>query len=156
MQTYTAPLRDMRFVLHQLHPKTHGAFEPELFDTILDEAGKFCTEVLLPLNASGDIEGCTYENGVVRTPAGFKQAYDAFNEAGWGALAASPEFGGQGLPAAVAHFVEEMICATNLSFGMYPGLTHGAVRAIESMARTRRRRCICPRWWRASGRARCA
>lgn len=131
MQTYTAPLRDMRFVLHQLHPKTHGAFEPELFDTILDEAGKFCTEVLLPLNASGDIEGCTYENGVVRTPAGFKQAYDAFNEAGWGALAASPEFGGQGLPAAVAHFVEEMICATNLSFGMYPGLTHGAVRAIE-------------------------
>ncbi len=133
MQTYTAPLRDMRFVLHELHGGTqdNAEFTPELLDTILEEAGKFCSEVLLPLNASGDIEGCHFENGVVRTPAGFKEAYDAFNEAGWGAVGAPPEFGGQGLPHAVTHLIEEMICGCNLSFGMYPGLTQGACRALE-------------------------
>src|SRR5271157_1374508 len=133
MQTYTAPLRDMRFVLHELHGSTqdNAEFTPELLDTILEEAGKFCSEVLLPLNASGDIEGCHLENGVVRTPAGFKEAYDAFNEAGWGAVGAPPEFGGQGLPHAITHLIEEMICGCNLSFGMYPGLTQGACRALE-------------------------
>jgi alkylation response protein AidB-like acyl-CoA dehydrogenase len=133
MQTYTAPLRDMRFVLHELHGGIHdnAEFTPELLDTILEEAGKFCSEVLLPLNASGDIEGCHFENGVVRTPAGFKEAYEAFNEAGWGAVGAPPEFGGQGLPHAVTHLIEEMLCGCNLSFGMYPGLTQGACRALE-------------------------
>lgn len=81
MQTYTAPLRDMRFVLHELHPAPalpgHEEFTPELLDTVLEEAGKFCSEVLLPINASGDEEGCHYENGVVRTPKGFKEAYAA-------------------------------------------------------------------------------
>jgi alkylation response protein AidB-like acyl-CoA dehydrogenase len=125
----------MRFVLHELlgaEPLPgHEEFTPELVDTILEEAGKFCEEQLLPINASGDIEGCTIANGMVTTPKGFKEAYDAFGAAGWGALAAPIEYGGQGAPASVAKLVEEMICATNLSFGMYPGLTEGAVRAIE-------------------------
>jgi alkylation response protein AidB-like acyl-CoA dehydrogenase len=132
MQTYTAPLRDMRFVLHELHGQTNEEFAPELLDTILEEAAKFCSEVLLPINASGDAEGCHYENGVVRTPAGFREAYTAFNESGWGALNAAPEFGGQGLPESVSKLVEEMICACNLSFGLYPGLTHGAYLALKS------------------------
>ncbi|MBU6424861.1 MAG: acyl-CoA dehydrogenase C-terminal domain-containing protein [Rhodospirillales bacterium] len=136
MQTYTAPLRDMRFVLHELHPAKPlpgtEDFTPELLDTILEEAGKFCTEMLLPINASGDEEGCHYENGVVRTPKGFKEAYKAFSEAGWGALNADPQYGGQGLPETVAKLVEEMICASNISFGLYPGLSHGAYVALKS------------------------
>ena len=137
MQTYKAPVRDMRFVIHELHDSARltamrGLQEvtPELIDTILEEAGKFAESVLLPINASGDEQGCTYENGVVRTPAGFKQAYDAFREAGWTAIAAEPEFGGQGLPEVVNKQVEEMISACNTSFGLYPGLTHGAYQAI--------------------------
>jgi alkylation response protein AidB-like acyl-CoA dehydrogenase len=136
MQSYTAPLRDMRFVLHELHGAEplpgQEEFTPELLDTIMEEAAKFCTEKLLPLNASGDIEGCTYENGVVHTPAGFKDAYKGFTEAGWGALNAAQKYGGQGAPETVSKLVEEMICSTNLSFGLYPGLSHGAYLALES------------------------
>jgi len=139
MQTYTAPLRDMRFVLHELHDsaamKTLPGLEeinPELLDTVLEEAAKFISAVLLPLNASGDAEGCHYENGVVRTPAGFKDAYRAFVAAGWGSLNSDPAYGGQGLPESVSKLVEEMICACNLSFGLYPGLSHGAYLALKS------------------------
>ena len=136
MQTYTAPLRDMRFVLHELHAASSlpgmEEFTPELMDSVLEEAGKFCAEILLPLNASGDEEGCHFENGVVRTPKGFKAAYKNFNEGGWGALNADPAYGGQGLPETIAKLVEEMICACNLSFGLYPGLTHGAYLALKS------------------------
>jgi len=137
MQVYKAPVRDMQFVLHELHDsaglsRLPGLAEvtPELIDSILEEAGKFTENVLLPLNASGDEEGCTYENGVVRTPAGFKQAYDRFREGGWTAIAAAQEFGGQGLPESVNKNVEEMISSANMSFGLYPGLTHGAYQAI--------------------------
>ena len=139
MQTYSAPLRDMRFVLHELFDskKTielpgYEEFSPDLFDTILEEAAKFFTDTLLPINLSGDIEGCHYENGVVRTPKGFKEAYDAFCAGGWHGLNADPAYGGQGLPTTVGKLVEEMICACNLSFGMYPGLTHGASIALKS------------------------
>ncbi|HVJ00939.1 MAG TPA: acyl-CoA dehydrogenase family protein, partial [Sphingomonas sp.] len=138
MQVYQAPLRDMRFVLHELFDESEfggieafAEFTPDLVDAVLDEAARMAQEVLLPLNASGDIEGCTLENGVVRTPAGFKAAYERFREAGWAALASDPEWGGQGLPESVNKLVEEMICASNLSFSLYPGLTHGATTAIE-------------------------
>ncbi len=138
MQTYKAPLRDMQFVLHELHDSAKHVNEigqpevtAELIDTILEEAGKFASDVLLPLNASGDEEGCTYENGVVRTPGGFIQAYKQFCEAGWGALSSDPEYGGQGLPEIVGKMVEEMQCSANLSFGLYPGLTHGATLALQ-------------------------
>jgi alkylation response protein AidB-like acyl-CoA dehydrogenase len=139
MQTYTAPLRDMCFVMHELHDssslaKLPGLEEvtPDLLDTILAEAAKFIGATLLPLNASGDAEGCRYEDGVVRTPKGFKEAYMAFVEGGWGSLNADPAYGGQGLPESVSKLVEEMICGCNLSFGLYPGLSHGAYLALKS------------------------
>ncbi len=141
MQVYEAPLRDMKFVLNELHAddgfgglEALAEFTPDLTDAILEEAAKVAQEVLLPLNRSGDIEGCTLENGVVRTPKGFKEAYDLFREGGWCALASDPEWGGQGLPEAVNKLTEEMICSSNLSFSLYPGLTHGATTAIEGYA----------------------
>ena len=141
MQVYDAPLRDMRFVLHELFAddgfggiKKFEEFTPDLLDAVLEEANKVAKDVLLPINASGDIEGCTYENGVVRTPKGFKEAYKTFCEGGWASLASDPEWGGQGLPESVNKLVEEMICATNVSFSLYPGLTHGATTSIEGHA----------------------
>ena len=137
MQTYTAPLRDMRFVLHELHDfeglcalPAFRDLDASTVDSVLEEAGKLATDILLPLNAPGDAEGCRLENGVVRTPAGFREAYAQFCGSGWTALAEDPEYGGQGLPESVSKLVEEMICAANLSFSLYPGLTHGAVQAI--------------------------
>lgn len=141
MQIYNAPLRDMRFVLYELHTDDGFGgipaieeFSGELADAVLEEAAKVTREVLLPLNRSGDEEGCTFENGVVRTPAGFKEAYDQFAQGGWAGLADSPEWGGQGLPESINKLVEEMTCAANVAFGLYPGLTHGGVRCIESHA----------------------
>jgi alkylation response protein AidB-like acyl-CoA dehydrogenase len=137
MPIYNAPLEDMRFVLHELYDSKTIAelpdsadFTPELLDSVLEEGAKFCQEVLFPLNQSGDLEGCTYENGVVRTPAGFKAAYKAFCEGGWSAMASSPEYGGQGMPIACSMFIEEMMCSANVAFGLYPGLTHGAYLAL--------------------------
>lgn len=138
MVAYTAPLRDMRFVLNELLQAEQLAqlpgFEeatPDLVDAILEECAKFTQNELLPLNLSGDTEGCTYENGVVRTPKGFKEAYSQFIEGGWTALTASTEWGGQGLPHLMGVVTSEMICSSNLSFGMYPGLSHGAYDALE-------------------------
>ncbi len=139
MAVYQPPLRDLRFVYQEfLDPQRLQAlpgfeeFDAELVDAVLEEAGKFCAEVLFPLNRSGDEEGCHLENGEVRTPQGFKEAYRQFAEGGWTAIACAPEFGGQGLPNAVNTLVEEMICSSNLSFGMYPGLSHGAYKAIDA------------------------
>ena len=139
MQSYTAPLRDMRFVMHELHDSASLAklpgleeFTPDLLDTVLEEASKFITAVLLPINASGDREGCHYEDGLVHTPKGFKEAYAAFIAGGWGSLSSDPAYGGQGLPESASKLVEEMICASNLSFGLYPGLSHGAYLALKS------------------------
>ncbi|NKJ01079.1 acyl-CoA dehydrogenase C-terminal domain-containing protein [Novosphingobium sp. SG707] len=141
MQVYTAPLRDMRFVLNELHQddgfgglSVHEEFTQDLTDAVLEEAAKICQDVLLPINLSGDSEGCQYENGVVRTPKGFKEAYDQFVQGGWGGLVMPVEYGGQGLPEAVGKLVEEMICATNVSFSLYPGLTAGAVTALNAYA----------------------
>ncbi|OYV36884.1 MAG: acyl-CoA dehydrogenase, partial [Rhodospirillales bacterium 20-64-7] len=137
MPVYKAPLEDMRFVLHELYDSTTIAelpgaeeFTPELMDSVLEEAAKFAEGVLFPINQSGDLEGCTYENGVVRTPSGFKDAYNAFREGGWTAMASAPEFGGQGMPIAASMFVEEMLCSANVAFGLYPGLSHGAYLAL--------------------------
>jgi alkylation response protein AidB-like acyl-CoA dehydrogenase len=141
MQTYKAPLRDMRFVLHELHDSAAlsqlRGFEDvsaELMDSILEEAAKVAEEVLLPTNAQGDEVGCVLENGIVRTPKGYKEAYDTFRDGGWTALAADPKYGGQGLPESLNKLVEEMICSANLAFSLYPGLTHGACQAIASHA----------------------
>ncbi|WP_165324137.1 acyl-CoA dehydrogenase C-terminal domain-containing protein [Rhizorhabdus phycosphaerae] len=137
MQVYEAPLRDMRFLIHELFAKdeygalpAHAEFTPDLVDAVLEEAARLAKDVLLPLNASGDEEGCLWDNGVVRTPKGFKEAYDQFRDGGWCALASDPKWGGQGLPETVNKAVEEMISSANISFGLYPGLTHGAASAI--------------------------
>jgi alkylation response protein AidB-like acyl-CoA dehydrogenase len=137
MATYKAPLRDMQFVMYDLlqvdrMPDMRGweSAAPDLVSAVLEEAGKLCEEVLFPLNRSGDEEGCTYENGVVRTPKGFKEAYKAFTDGGWTGIACAEQYGGQELPHIVSTAVEEMICAANMSFGMYPGLSAGAYRAV--------------------------
>lgn len=139
MATYKAPLRDMRFVLYELHngaalSQLPGLEEmtPELIDPVIEEAAKVCEEVLQPLNRSGDEEGCRLENGVVRTPKGFVEAYRLFREGGWTGIACDPAFGGQGVPHSANALVEEMICSANLSFGLYPGLTHGAYKALST------------------------
>jgi alkylation response protein AidB-like acyl-CoA dehydrogenase len=141
MQVYDAPLRDMRFALYELHADDGfgdipalSEFTPDLTDAVLGEAARLAHEVLLPLNRSGDEEGCHIENGVVRTPAGFKEAYQQFRDGGWTSLAASPDWGGQGLPESINKLVEEMICGANMAFSLYPGLTHGATVAIEGYA----------------------
>ena len=138
MPSYKAPLADMRFVLHELFDsKTitelpgYEDFSPELIDSVLEEASKLCEEVLFPLNQSGDLEGCHYENGVVRTPSGFPEAYNAFREGGWTAMASAPEYGGQGMPVTASTLVEEMMCSANNAFGLYPGLSHGAYVALS-------------------------
>ena len=138
MAVYTAPLRDMRFVYHELlegdalsEMKAFEDFTPDVVDAVLEEAGKFTSEVLFPLNLSGDSEGCVLENGVVRTPRGFKEAYDQFAQGGWTGIAADQDYGGQGAPAALHFLIQEMICSTNMAFGMYPGLTEGAYNAIK-------------------------
>ncbi len=138
MPTYQAPLRDMRFVMYELadydrlqHVPALAEFKQDLVDSVLDAAAKVCEEVLFPLNRPGDEQGCVLENGVVRTPDGFKQAYRTFCEGGWPSLSCDPAFGGQGLPKTVSLMFEEMICSANLSFGMYPGLSHGAYSALH-------------------------
>ena len=139
MPAYTAPLEDIRFVLHDLLEvnqltslKGYEEATPDLIDAVLEEAAKVAENELFPLNRSGDEEGCTFENGVVRTPSGFKEAYDTFIEGGWTGISCDPEFGGQGLPKVLNFVMEELMCSANLSFAMYPGLSHGAYNAIEA------------------------
>ncbi|MCW5773931.1 MAG: acyl-CoA dehydrogenase C-terminal domain-containing protein [Rhodospirillaceae bacterium] len=139
MPVYKAPLKEMRFLLHEVFAYEKNVVglpgyeeaTPDVVDAVLEEAAKFCENELQPLNLSGDKEGCTYENGVVRTPKGFKEAYTQFREGGWCGLTADPVFGGQGLPKVVGFAFEEMITSANMSFGMYPGLSAGAYNALE-------------------------
>jgi butyryl-CoA dehydrogenase len=139
MPQYKAPLRDMRFVLYEMMDgETLSAlpgfedFTRDVTDPVLDEAARICEEVLFPINRSGDEEGSVLENGVVRTPKGFKEAYTLFREGGWTGIACDPAYGGMGLPASVVTFVTEMICSSNLAFGMFPGLSHGAYVALKA------------------------
>ena len=139
MQVYEAPIRDMRFVLEELVPEDifgtvegFEDFDADVTSAILEEANKLCRDVLLPINWSGDQEGCRIENGVVRTPKGFPEAYKQFCEGGWAGLGVAEEWGGQGAPHALGKMVEEMTCSANLSFGLYPGLTNGAMQALEA------------------------
>ena len=139
MQVYEAPIRDMRFNLEELHEddgfgnlEGFEDFDEDMTAAILEEANKLCRDVLLPLNWPGDQEGCRIENGVVRTPKGFQEAYKQFCEGGWAGLAVDPKWGGQGAPHSLAKCVEEMSCSTNLSFGLYPGLTNGAMVSLEA------------------------
>ncbi len=139
MSAYKAPLRDLQFNLFELfdyeaHYRSLSGYEEvnaELVTTILNEFDKFCSNILSPLNAVGDEEGCTWSDGEVATPSGFKEAYRQYVEAGWPALANEPAYGGQGLPESLSIVLGEMRGTANWSWGMYPGLSHGAVNTIE-------------------------
>src|SRR5689334_147608 len=137
MNEYSAPLRDMQFVLNELGhldevsrlPGCDG-LSADLADAILNEAGKLAQGVLSPLNVSGDREGARWLDGEVTTAKGWREAYQQFIEGGWNALSCEPEFGGQDLPFLVSTLVDEMWYGANMAFGLCPMLTRGAIEAI--------------------------
>ena len=140
MSTYKAPLTDIRFALYDvlgadtLFAKLgYTDATRDILDAVLDEAGRFTETVLAPLNSVGDEIGCSFDkaSGDVATPPGFKQAYTQFVEGGWAGLTASPDFGGQGLPHAIGVPLNEMVNASNLAWGNFPLLSHGAVEALK-------------------------
>ncbi len=138
MGEYRVPHRDIRFVLNEVlnieeHYNKLNCEEatPDMIDAILDEAGKFAERVVAPLNQVGDKHGCTFEDGVVTTPPGFKEAYQQYVESGWPSLPHKEEWGGQGLPESLGIVINEMIGTANWSWSMYPGLSHGAMRTLE-------------------------
>ncbi|MGQ7829050.1 acyl-CoA dehydrogenase C-terminal domain-containing protein [Altererythrobacter sp. Z27] len=140
MPIYTAPTRDTRFVVNELLDlASYGnlpGFEnatPDMIDTVINEAGRFCAEVLAPLNLVGDQHGCVrHDDGSVSTPPGFKEAYQQFRESGWGTVAQPEEFGGQGFPHVLGFVLEEFMGTSNQAFAMYPGLGAGAVAALTA------------------------
>ena len=140
MPEYKAPLRDIRFVRNDLlnyadhYANLPGAEEatPDMVDAILEEGAKFCEQVLSPLNRIGDEQGCALTDDGVKTPDGFKEAYQQFVEGGWPSLANDEEYGGQGLPGSLGLVLSEMMGEANWSWGMYPGLSHGAMNTLEA------------------------
>ena len=136
MPIYNAPVRDLQFVLHDLLNVSasdvagYSELEPSFTAAVLEEAGKLSSEVLAPLNPVGDTEGCTLENGVVRTPTGFRDAFEKIKEGGWNGLDLPEEYGGQNLPYVLSTAVGEIMVSANMAFNMYQGLTHGAISAI--------------------------
>ena len=139
MPTYRAPVKDTLFVLDAvagLYGQTHvpgfESLSPDLVEAVLNEGGKFCADVLAPLNLPGDRQGCTrHADGSVTAPDGFPGAYRQFCDAGWGGLIAAEHHGGQGLPYVIGAVMQEFLSASNMAFGMYPGLSEGAQAAIE-------------------------
>jgi len=140
MPEYKAPLRDMDFVLNEvLNAEQHyqglsGCEDatPDMVSAIMEEGAKFAERVLSPLNQVGDQQGCQWEEGAVKTPEGFKEAYDQFVEGGWPSLAHDAEYGGQGLPESIGIIVNEMVGTANWSWSMYPGLSHGAMNTLHA------------------------
>lgn len=137
MPQYHAPIRDFEFVIKELleldkykHLKGFDEVDENLLGSILAEGAKLCEEVLFPLNQGGDKEGVKFDNGKVKVPTGFKEAYQTYIASGWTGFTCDKEYGGQGLPEVLNMPIIEMICSANLSFGMTPGLTHGAYNAI--------------------------
>ncbi len=142
MTEYVAPLRDMRFVLFELFnaealwAKLPGTAEAtrELAEAVLEESAKISSEVIAPINRSGDEEGVQWNDGVVTTPKGFKQAFKLFAEGGWIGLSGDPEYGGQGMPKLLGLMCEEMLSSANVAFALYPGLSIGAALSIHAHA----------------------
>ena len=139
MSDYKAPLRDIKFVMSELldseqhYASLNGGEDatPDMVDAIVAEGAKFCEQVLSPLNQVGDEEGCALTKDGVKTPTGFKEAYQKYVESGWPSMTADPNYGGQGLPHSLGLVMSEMVGTCNWSFGMYPGLSHGAINTIE-------------------------
>lgn len=135
---YQTPLRDMRFLINDvLDFEGHFASiksdaSVELVDTILEQCGRFAENELFPLRASGDEAGCSWEDGVVTTPAGFAEAYATYVEGGWSSIAGNPAFGGQGLPRSISLWIEEIMASANMAWTMYGSLSRAAINAIDS------------------------
>ena len=141
MPQYTPPLRDMQFVIHELFDAqstfkglpSYQEIDQETMNQIFEEAGKFASEIAFPLNQIGDHEGCTRaDDGSVKTPTGFKEAYKQYIEGGWPSLSCDPQFGGQGLPQLVNSVLYEMLNSANQAWTMYPGLSHGAYECLHA------------------------
>ncbi len=155
MPSYKAPLRDQQFVLHEVlgavdalkQMPRYAELDADTVNQVVEEAGKFCEDVLMPINRSGDEEGCTYDPATktVKTPAGFRAAYDAFREAGWQGLAAETEYGGQGLPHLLQIAFYEMQYSTNQAWAMYPGLTIGAYECLLKHASEEQKQLYLPK-----------
>ena len=138
MTTYTAPVKDMQYLLHDvlnvsaMETPGYDDLDRDTTSAILEEAGKLASDVLEPLNGPGDEAGCRFENGLVATPAGFKEAFDQVREGGWTGLDCDPDYGGQGMPHLMGAVLNEMFSSANMAFSMYQGLTHGAYSAIHA------------------------
>ena len=136
MPSYTAPTKDLHFVLHDVLQASasdvpgYSDLEPDFTSAVIEEAAKLAQDVLAPLNAVGDTQGCRLENGVVYTPEGFKAAFEQIKEGGWNGLDIPEEFGGQNLPYLMGSAVGEIFVSANMALNMYQGLTHGAISAI--------------------------
>ncbi len=139
MPDYKAPIRDLKFItdevlgIHQHYASLAGAEEatPDMVDAIVEEGAKFAERVLAPLNQIGDQQGCHFDNGVVTTPKGFKEAYQQYVESGWPSLSHHTDVGGQGLPESLGMMVTEFVATANWAWSMYPGLSHGAMNTLE-------------------------
>ena len=142
MWKYQPPLRDMRYVIDEVlslperwgHLPAFAELDSQTAAQVLNEAARFAVDVLAPTNATGDLQGCTWSPDQVRTPAGFREAYRIFVQAGWPALACAPQFGGQGLPQVLNAALFEMLVSANHAWTMYPGLLHGAYDALRAHA----------------------
>ncbi|MYN06959.1 acyl-CoA dehydrogenase C-terminal domain-containing protein [Pseudoduganella aquatica] len=155
MGQYVAPIRDMQFVLHEFlkvedqlkELPAHAETDADIINAVLEEGAKFTSEVLFPLNHSGDREGCTHDPvaKTVTTPKGFKEAYKQYVEGGWAALACDPEFGGQGLPVVLNNSFYEMLNSSNQAWTMYPGLSHGAYECLKEHGTDEQKRLYLPK-----------
>lgn len=155
MPTYTPPLRDMQFVLHEVFRVTeefkaiprHAEVDADTVNAVLEEAGKFAAGVAFPLNMGGDEEGCTLDKATheVTTPKGFKEAYAQYVEGGWAALSCEPEYGGQGLPFVLNQCLYEMLNSANQAWTMYPGLSHGAYEALHAHGTEEQKKLYLPK-----------
>ncbi|QIL70212.1 acyl-CoA dehydrogenase [Diaphorobacter sp. HDW4B] len=155
MPTYTPPLRDMQFLMHEVFKITddykqmsnYAEVDADTINAVLEEAGKFAANVTFPLNISGDTEGCVLDKTTheVKTPTGFKEAYKQFIDGGWPALSCDPNYGGQGLPFVVNSALYEMLNSANQAWTMYPGLSHGAYEALHAYGTDEQKKLYLPK-----------
>ena len=155
MPSYHPPIRDMQFLLHEVFGAVatlkglpaHAETDADTLNAVLEEGGKFASQVTAPLNLSGDAEGCTLDqhSHEVRAPQGFKQAYQQYVAGGWPSLSCDPAYGGQGLPLVLNQCIYEMLNSANQAWTMYPGLSHGAYEALHAHGTTAQKTIYLPR-----------
>ena len=155
MPVYNPPLRDMQFVMHEVLDVVgtlkglppHAEVDADTLNAVLEEAGKFAAEVAFPLNRIGDEQGCQLDRQShdVKTPEGFKAAYEQYVQGGWPALSCDPQYGGQGLPFVVNNFLYEMLNSANQAWTMYPGLSHGAYECLHAHGTPEQKRLYLPK-----------